>query len=383
MSVILSIYFPVFLLLSLFSIVTIDREGSRYINLYLAFSLILLVLLAALRDLSPDQITYAIVFEHTNSLLEWFKNGSNFNHSKLIQYNPGFLTFLSIIKVFTSNATLMFLTIAFSNVWMVIYSCKKLSPYPVLSVLIYYSWFYYSNLGALRHAVLVAVLMLLLVVVINNKAIKSFLLYLYAMTIHKVGAFVLSIYLLKKLKFKSKSYSFFLIVAFAIGFFGGISYLAIDLLYQFLPGSWQEKIDAHVAWGLFSGKEDLFRGQVIKQMAILVACLFYFSPLTKRYSDKFNILFGTYLVSTVSLFLFVDFKLIGDRVSNLLGVVEIILIPMLLSIVISRDRFYALLLIIIVMFLQITLLYGEQFYYYKSILNSTEYYDIEEYLSND
>ena len=65
---------------------------------------------------------------------------------------------------------------------------------------------------------------------------------------------------------------------------------------------------------------------------------------------------------------FLDFKLIGDRVSNLLGVVEIILIPMLLSIVTSRERFYVLLLIIIVMFLQITLLYGDQFYYYKSIL---------------
>jgi hypothetical protein len=368
MSVILSIYFPVFLLLSLFSIITIDREGSRYINVYLAFSFIILVLFAGLRHLSPDQITYSRVFEHAYSLFELLENGSNFDDSELLNFNWGFLTFISFIKVFTSNVTLMFLTIAFINIWMVIYSCKKLSPYPMLSVLSYYSWFYYFNLGALRHATLAAVMMLLLVVVINNKAIKSFFLYLYALTLHKVGVFILSIYLVKKLKLKSKSYSFFLIVGLAIGFFGGIAYLAIELLYQFLPGSWQEKIYINIALERFSGKEDLFRGQVFKQLAILVACLFYFSALTKRYSDKFNILFGTYFVSTICLFLFIDFKLIGDRVSNLLAVVEIILIPMLLSIVTSRERFYVLLLIIIVMFLQITLLYGDQFYYYKSIL---------------
>jgi len=365
MNVVFSVYFPVFVMTALFSIVSISKEGKKYTSLYLFFSFIAFLLMAGLRESSPDQMSYALVFEQTRSLFDLVEYGFNY---EALGFQWGFLSLLSVIKSITNNETVMFFMLAFINIWLVVYSCKEISPYPMLSVFIYYSWFYYSNLGALRHAMLSGMVMLTLVFVVNNKTLKALFFYLYSIAVHKTGVFVLSIYLVSKLKLQAKGYYVLLFFMISVALFGGAAYFMIELLYPFLPESWREKIYLHVALGRFSGQEDLIRGTVFKQLSILLVCLVYFSPLKKRFSRKFSIIFGTYFFSTAWLLLFLDFKIIGDRVSSLLSISEVLLIPMLLSIVSLQERIYVLALIIGVMFFQVTRLYGEQFYLYKSIL---------------
>ena len=361
----LSVYFFIFLILALFSMLSISKEGVKYTKFYMLFSFVILVFFAGLRAGSPDQATYALFFNESRSLFDLVEHGSNYG---ALGMQWGFLFLLSIIKTLTSNQTVMFLLLAFINVGMIFYACKKISPYPMLSILLYYSWFYYANLGALRHAMLSGMVMLTIVFVVNSKKFKSLLSYLYTIAVHKVGIFVLSVYFVKKLKLREYSYSGILFVSILIAFSGGVAYLMIEWLYLFLPGSWQDKIDAHIALGRFSGKENVLRGTTIKQLAILTVSILYFHSLHKRYSEKFNIIFGTYFFSTVYLLLFLDFKIIGDRVSNFLSITEIILIPMLLSIVTTRERFFVFSLIVGVMLFQVYRLYGNQFYLYEIIL---------------
>ena len=65
MDVIGSIYFIVFVILATLSAITIDQRGKKYTDLSLLFSFVILVLLAGLREGSPDQLSYAYIFRNT------------------------------------------------------------------------------------------------------------------------------------------------------------------------------------------------------------------------------------------------------------------------------------------------------------------------------
>ena len=384
MGLIYSPYFPIFIIIAIFSLVTASVRGGKYTNIFLFISFVILTLLAGLRDFSPDQITYTVIFKETRSIFDLIAYGINYddiiiynrnNEAIEVEVEWGFLFLLSIIKTLTSNETVMFLLLASINVGIVVYACKKLSPYPVLSVLIYYSWFFYSNLGALRHSLITSLLLLAIVFMANNKLFKTWILFIASASIHKVGLFVVIVHLIKKIKPKLGRHLFILSLSFVIAVFGGLFYALFDLLYNYLPESWKHKMYLYTYFSSngtfatnFAGKESIIKGTTIKQLFIVLTSMAYYPILRDKFNDKFNIVFGVYLSSIVLLFLFIDFKLVSDRVSTYLAVSEIILIPMLLSIVSLRERGLILFVTLVVLFMQIYMLYGNQLYVYKLVL---------------
>jgi hypothetical protein len=372
MGVIASPYFPIFIIIAIFSAVTANARGRKYTNILLFISFVILALLAGLREFSPDQKTYALTFKETRSIFDLMIYGINYED---LEMEWGFLFLLSIIKTLTSNVTVMFILLSSINVGIVVYACKKLSPYPILSVLIYYSWFFYSNLGALRHAFISSLLLLTVVFVVNNKFLKSWFLYIASASFHKVGLFVIIVFLVKKIKPKLGKYLFILSFSFVAAVFGGLFYASFDLLYYYFPESWQNKMNLYIEFSSngafdtdFAGKESIIKGTTIKQLFIVLTSMVYYPILRGKFNDKFNIVFGVYLSSIILLLLFIDFKVASDRVSSYLAISEIILIPMLLTIVSLRERALILFVIFGVLFVQISMLYGNQLYLYKLVL---------------
>jgi hypothetical protein len=372
MTFISSPYFVVFIFLAMLSLITADRRGKKYTDISLFLSFVVLSLLSGLRDSSPDQASYALIFREIPSLIELVIGGRNY---EAFSMEWGFLFLLSVIKTFTSSETVMFVSLSCLTVGGVVYACKKLSPYPVLSVLIYFSWFYYSNLGALRHALLSSVLILAIVFVVNNKFFKLWFAYISSIFIHKIGLFSSFLYLVNKKRFTSKIYFLLLLFSLLIAINGGLFFFAYDLIYNYLPESWQEKVYLYVTFSAngsfdtnFGGQESIFRGSTVKHSLIVAFALIYFKALESKFFDKFSITFGVYVFSLIFMFLFLDFKIATDRISNYLAISEIIIIPMLITLFSVNDRPMVFFTIILGLLYQVYRLVGNQLYPYKFIL---------------
>ena len=210
-----SIYFPIFMIITIMAFLNLVNSSKQLINLNSIFCVIILGLLAGLRVESPDQVSYAKIFTEAPSLVNLYHDINKGNYDST-EYQWGFLFLFSTIKVLTNNETVMFLLLAFINVGLVAFSSVKLSPYPLLSIFIYYSWFYYSNLGALRHATLHSFLLITIVFIVYSKTLKSILLLLYTISLHKVGLFALSVYLVNKTRPQIFSYTIALFLVLII-----------------------------------------------------------------------------------------------------------------------------------------------------------------------
>ena len=87
-----------------------------------------------------------------------------------------------------------------------------------------------------------------------------------------------------------------------------------------------------------------------------------------RKFPAFPILLCAYAFSTFILFAFVDFRIVSNRMSNLLAIAEIVLIPMLFSLLPRRYKLSAFTLLLIGLAYQVHRGVGDQFYPYKSVL---------------
>jgi hypothetical protein len=364
-----SIYFIVFIILMMFSLITIDIRGKKFTNIFLLFSFLILTMLAGLRKGSPDQQSYALIFKNAPTLFDYIPPGNNYESSNV---EVGFIFLLSIIKTVTSNEVVMFFSLASIVLGTVVYASKRLSPYPLLSVLIYFSWFYYMNLGALRHALISSLLLLIIVFLVKNRKIKAFIGFIISFFIHKIGVVLPILYLIIKFDMKPILYVALITFSLIVALYGGLFLFSFDLLSDYTPENWHDSLDSYISLTKsggfdtgFGGKENILKGSSLKQLFIVSVSLFYFSILKIKFQKSFKIVFGIYLLSLVSMLLLIDFKIVSDRVSNYLAITEILLLPMILSIMDVRLRVVALITIFSLMLIQLYLIYGNQLYVYK------------------
>ena len=360
----LAIYYVGFVLLSIAALVSISQEGKRYCAVLLVFVSIALILFAGLRGGSPDQQTYAIYFNAVAPLEDVLIGKHNYDE---VYGEWGFLFLSSIIKFFSSNEIIMFIIVAFISVSGVAYSCKCISPYPLISILCYYSWFYYSNMGALRHALSSSLILLLIVAIAKYKNRLAIPILFSAVSIHSVSISAISLWFTRMLlRWRIPLVLLIIIVCF-ICYRGGIG---IELSTKLLPYSndyLHKKYDFYLQSDLWGVKEAFARGVVIKQLLITSVFICYFEKFKKRFPE-FPVVFGAYLISTIILLLFIDFKILSNRVSNLLAISEIILIPMLFSLIPKREKIAVFFILVPILFFQFNKLVGVQFYPYKFVL---------------
>jgi len=360
-----SIYFIIFLWLATLSLLSITVEAKKYTPFLLFISFLILVLLAGLRAHSPDQPSYNRIFMYSLSIFEIIEYGNNFDDFPWIQ--KGFLALYSLIKTFTNSVVVMSFVIATLTIGTVTYSVNRLSPYPVVSMLVYFSWFYYFNLGSLRHSIISAFLLLLAVFIFNSKYIKSFILILISGGMHSV-AYTSIVLFFGRFKIKKYLYIFTLIISIVIAISGGIVYLGLSKFAYLLPELTQIKIRRYIGFGIFSISNPIISGLTVKSVFLIGITIFNMDILYKKF-DAFPIILFGYAVSVFTFFLFIDFKIIADRTSHFYSIFEIILIPMLLSIIRKEDRLFAFFILGCFLSYQLTLLYGEELYLYKSVLD--------------
>lgn len=364
MSLEISIYYIIFFLLSVIALLSLTIQVKKYNSLLLVVVSVFLALFAGLRESSPDQGGYQYFFHTVASLADVITGNHNYDEN-YVEWGYKFL--LSVIKFFTDNDIIMFVVIACLSVGGIAYSCRRISPYPLVSVLCYYSWMYYSNLGAIRHALAASLILLMIVALAMNKKIFSVPIYLSAVFVHQVSASAAMLWFVKIITKWRFVIIFLLLGAIVIALKGGIALTSVSLFFQFFDANLQHKLLFYIQDPRFGAEDTFARGVVLKQLLICLFCLFYIRTLNKKFS-AFPIVFGAYICSLLILLLFLDIRIINNRISNTFAISEIILIPMILSLFSGRKKVFAFSVLAFFLLFQVYLLVGNQFYPYQFVL---------------
>lgn len=350
-----------------------DRSLRQSID-YLFFLIsAFLAFVCAIRINSPDQITYAQIFDLMPDL-KAFTDASRYisipgKGEDYFWVDYGFALFLSTVKTFTNEQIWMFAIAAFINIFVAVWFCRRFSPEPILSFCLFMSWYFYSTIGAMRHGFALAVFMLFLGFVLERKWLRAATIWSIGISVHKVLLMLAPFYF----AFKWFGYRTVmlpgLIVCLMIAFIGGGAFfLTIELLGDWMPTKFDDKIVEYrnaylVRRDQFGGPVDLMSGLLLKSVMVCFALIYFYKGMEKRFPG-YNIFAASYIFGSCVMLFAADFKIVADRANHLFSIPEIILLPMLMY------RFSPLWVgrfaVILLAILQMYLLYGNELRPYET-----------------
>ncbi|MGA2914921.1 MAG: EpsG family protein [Sedimentisphaerales bacterium] len=344
-------YFAVFgilVLLSIFEIIEADKK----MRFWAAIAAVILILLfAGLRspDTSDDGKSYISVFLEVPDVLTWL--GGHFKYSyNILQMEPFYILLCSVIKLFTYNYIWLFLIMAAIAVLVNAYNYFKYSPYVILTLILYFSHpFLYKEMGSIRTGLASAILLFSIGFIYRKKLLQFSAVTAAASLFHFAAfPFFLS-YFVNLFDFKKKTLYIILAIAFLIGLIGISSWMI-----QYLPptGEISQKILAYYEAEQYSASLGVFDITNIKLLFFSILLIYFKDTLQSRY-PFFKVMLYIYLTGTVWRIAFNDFGIFAARIATFFIIVEVILLPMLVTVI--RTRFIAYLSLVIYAFIALYL----------------------------
>jgi hypothetical protein len=330
-------YWIIFLILSIFAVLDFMALNPSRKAVFIGFGSILLVLFSGLRGaIDNDYVNYQEIY-YWISRADLYRVLFTDVSDPFFDVEPGYRLLNKLVYYTLSNYQFVFLACAALSVGVTTYSYKQLSPFPLLSLLLYLSHTYLlRDMMQIRAGVAAALCLLSLMHLDEQRHWKFILTGILAAMFHvAVIPFVLLMPFLSWLRPGKRFLTVVLGAALVIGIlypFGALIRLmpAFDLLYKVQGYANSEHGEAI----------GLANPVLIKQVLISVGCLFLFEQLCERFR-YFRVLFLSYLVSTCWLLVFNDFGIIAGRIATFFSVTEVVLIPMLLFNFLQEDRWAA------------------------------------------
>lgn len=325
-------YWLFFSIIGFFSLLVIFKINKFETFSLFIFAVLFLILFCGLRTESNDYDGYKEIFSHVPSFLdlnyEWLI-------SKSVNVEYGFIILSSFIKLFSSNVVYLMLVVAALAIFLNSYVIWKLSPYVFLSLLLYFSHnFILKETIQIRQG-LASAIILYAFYKHNNQSLVVLLIMLAGSIQSSAYLTFIPLYFAYK-NITNKQYYLILIIFIFLTFSFSGRHLFESILNLFgLPDS----ISGYLGWEEHDFKIGFLSPILFKQILIFSVLLYFRSQLTEKYLH-FNFFFNFYFFSTIWYIYFNDFAIVAGRVSNLFSVGEIILIPMLISVILPRHRIY-------------------------------------------
>ena len=302
-------YFVIFALIALSSFSPVTWERKLFV-----VGGVLLFLIAGLRgsDIDRDYQGY----------LEYYRDVLNANFKNV---EPAFILLTKTIDDVFGDSVMLFVTFAFLGVFIKLYAIDKLTPYKNLALLFYYvNFFLLHEMTQIRVGVASA-LLLLCIQPIRQRKIWQFLLFAgLAICFHYSALMILPLYFVGAGSRDLLRYAFLLPIA-------AVLYaLNVPLIPQFnlMP---VELIDLKLS--NYAMNDSIEPANIFNGLFVLRCCIAYFfiwrAPNLVRNSACFPVLLKIYFISLFFYLAFARMPGIGSRVSELLNIVEIILVPTL------------------------------------------------------
>jgi len=262
-----------------------------------------------------------------------------------------FILLNSILKYFSANPLVMFLSVAFITVALNLYVYKKYSPYFVLSVAFFYSSYYFSGtMIAMRMGVAAALILFGMFYLVKKKFAAFIFTVFVACLFHISSIFVLFGYLLYRLKPSTRILFILLLGALILGSFTPIANWLFSYFIKFSGVSFiLDNGLSYLGNEKFGYALGVLRPTMLKQLVICLLAMKYRYFLAKQLR-YFNVLFVFYCASTIWRFIFNDVALFSSRVGGLLSAGEPIIIASFLLLFKSNQRVWIALLFFLLAF---------------------------------
>lgn len=302
-----------FILLSIF--IFTFRENSFKINNIKYWGIgVILILIAGLRpeDSVKDYQNY----------LEAFYSINNISDTRL---EPSFKLIVIFVKEVFNKPIFLFLIFSVVGVSLKLSAIKKITSFHFLALLLYFSYYFMLHeMTQIRAGVASGLLLLSLIPLREGKPLYFFLLAFITFTFHYSALVIFPLWFINpnknnKLLFASLIPISLILITSGIYLTSFIRYIPLDsiqLLYELRS--------REMALGTLGDNVNIFNAFFLFRIVVFYFLIFRSSVLSKR-NIYFNLLLQIEGISIVTFILFSDFAVVSFRISELLGIVEIIL----------------------------------------------------------
>jgi len=334
--------FYYFIFILIFSSLFVSQNINVSKKILLWVIAIILILVAGLRPpgVDSDSRTYIDVFNKFDSPLSYFKD-----YSVNSFFEPAYYLIPSIVTInFGLNYLWVFLIFAILGISLKFIAICRLTDFAFLSVLVYYSHFFIlHDMTQIRAGVASAILLLCIPEIQSRNFLRFLFLIGIGSLFHYSIIIFLPIYFLSAKQINKKLYLPLLFVPYILHF---LKFNIISVLQIFKLGFISDKIQ------LYNDllESDIFGGINIFNILFLVqliSCTIFIikSDLLIKNNKYSLLLLKIYCIAAASFVLFSNIPVIAFRVSELLGIVQIILMPFLLYII--KPKYVALAMVVI------------------------------------
>lgn len=351
-----------FLLLGYFDLY-IDLGKNKNNILYGILFLVLVTQVGLRWETGTDWIPYRDNFEDTTSIemvLLGVLNGFEIGY--------GFCVYL--IRSITDNYTFFLIIHAIVFFALIFKANKKLSPFPVVSLLLFYV-LTIGIMGSNRQLIALAICLYALKFVNAKKPIHFFLLIVLASLFHTTAIICLIYYFLNR-NFKKNQILLVLLLAFVIGK-TSLPNLIFSGFGNLLGGTAANKAEIYSEKEIEAGVS-LFG--LIRRLLYFAIFLYNYDRLSEKF-QMYKLLFNGFLFGLIFYFLFSStLVILVNRGSLYFNVMEPFLIASQLLLFSSKDRGYMLFMFTIYsiyIFFQSISAYDDLFIPYKGIFINTEF----------
>lgn len=251
------------------------------------------------------------------SYVNWFENARD-------NVELSFQIISDTIKKLGGDSIYLFILYALLGISTKFFAIKKMSAFPLLSILVYIGYLYpLQELTQIRAGVATGFILLSIYQKINQKILYSIFFMGCAIFFHYSSLIVIPILFFNPNNFNKLFYS----AAIILSYWGSIYLSAIiESVMDYLPAIIKWKI---MAYGRETGAElNIFNGWQLLRVGVAFFMIFNIDQLSK-FNSSYQFLLKIYVIGIFSYTLFSFNPVFAVRISDLFFVVDLILLPAL------------------------------------------------------
>lgn len=305
----------------------LNRNVYKYDMLFVFLFIISLTLVAGLRVVGndPDSLMYAKIVN----------DYSGFSDVDLFSKEPGFW-FIVIVSnfLFSNDVTVFFLMYSFLAISFKINLLRKISPYPMLSFVLYLGFYFVLHeMNQIRIGLASVFLLFSLNDVLERKKASFLVKYLFAVVFHYSTFFWAFVYFLGRNKNITLKYLYFPVISFFLLLFLKEKKDSIFLIVNHLPSFISFKLSLYLNLALSGELDDVKKiyfgfGSVFLYLMLVFVYLNKHRVFTLKQSDWIVLIYKITSIQLVlgAILLIVNVEL-SNRIYTCIGVVSFLLLP--------------------------------------------------------
>jgi hypothetical protein len=322
-------YYLLFILFVCFAILD-DNLTAKSKHQILIISGAILVLFAGLRgtNVDADYSSYLNKFNNTPSISSLFTSPALF-FSKM-KVEPSMVIIFSFIKsIFRSGFPLAIFIYAFFSVTLKLRAISKMTDYVMLSTLIYFSGiFLLQDMTQIRAGFATGFLLLSIPYILQQDFKKFSIYILIAICFHYSAIIFAPFYFFNTKKVNKPLYFSILIIPIILAL---LKFTPFNILNQFNLGIYSEKINLYLIGQAWERRSiNIFNFSILFQIAVSI----FFILFSEKANNKYAVLLTKINCFGVAMFyIFSSSPVLAFRLSDILGIVQILLVPYMIHII--------------------------------------------------